>query len=133
MFDERNKIIELIKRLRDDGIKNNEIVILSAYSHNNQKCFLYETGLPSELCRLKTEGRMWGAKIDEIRFSTISAFKGLESKVLILADVDSFAEASRKLLNYVAISRAEAALFVFYSSASEIERQRMIQSGYQKI
>ena len=76
---------------------------------------------------------MWGAKIDEIRFSTISAFKGLESKVLILADVDSFAEELRKLLNYVAISRAEIALFVFYSSASEDERQSMILSGYPKI
>ena len=73
---------------------------------------------------------MWGAKIDEIRFSTISAFKGLESKVLILADVDSFDEESRKLLNYVAISRAETTLFVFYSSASENERQGMILKGY---
>lgn len=131
--DERSQIYALIERLKDDGVRNNDVVILSAYSLNNPKCFLCEKGIPSKLGRLKTGGKMWSAKIDEIRFSTISAFKGLESKVLILADVDSFAEESRKLLNYVAISRAEIALFVFYSSASEDERQSMILSGYPKI
>lgn len=133
MSDERTQIITLLERLKDDGVRNNEIVILSAYSQNNPKCFLYEKGLPSELGRMKTEGKMWGAKNDEIRFSTISAFKGLESKVVILADVDSFDEESRKLLNYVAISRAETTLFVFYSSASENERQGMILRGYPKL
>jgi len=131
--DERDQILSLIERLRDDGVMNSEIVILSAYTQNNPKCFLYGKGLPSQLGTLKTEGKMWGAKKDEIRFSTISAFKGLESKVVILADVDGFAEESRKLLNYVAISRAETALFIFYSASSENERQSMLLSGYQKI
>ena len=76
---------------------------------------------------------MWKARQDELRFSTISAFKGLEARVVILADVDNLTEASRKLLNYVAISRAETLLYVFYSNAVEDDRQSLMVKGYAKL
>ena len=76
---------------------------------------------------------MWGARQDEIRFSTIHGFKGLEEKVIILADIDNFTDSSRKLLNYVAISRAETMLYIFYSSQKENDRQLMMRNGYIKM
>ena len=49
------------------------------------------------------------------------------------ADVDSLTEASRKLLNYVAISRAETLLYVFYSNKVEEDRQSLMVKGYAKL
>ena len=72
-------------------------------------------------------------KKTEVRFSTISAFKGLESKAVILVDVDSFSDETARLLNYVAISRASSLLYILYDAAKEQERQNMLVSGYFKI
>lgn len=131
--DERNQIIDLINRLHDEGITNGDIVILSAYKMDNPKCFLSRETFPKTLCTIKADGKMWKARQDELRFSTISAFKGLEARVVILADVDNLTEASRKLLNYVAISRAETLLYVFYSNAVEDDRQSLMVKGYAKL
>ena len=76
---------------------------------------------------------MWRAKKTEIRFSTISAFKGLESKIVILIDVDGFSDQAVRMLNYVAISRACSLLYILYDSSKEQERQNMLVSGYFKI
>lgn len=131
--DEWDRILHLIEQLHDEGIRNGDIVILSAYNVENGKCVFNGRKLPASLGKLKTEGRMWGAKQDELRFSTIHAFKGLEAKVVIFADLDDFTEASRKLLNYVAISRAEALLYIFYSEQLEEDRQMMMRNGYVKL
>ena len=73
---------------------------------------------------------MWWAKQTEIRFSTISAFKGLESKAVILIDVDGFTENAFRMLNYVAISRASVLLYILYDKSKESERQNMIINSY---
>ena len=49
---------------------------------------------------------------DYIRFSTIHSFKGLESKIIILCDVDKIDDIDSKTLNYVAISRAKLLLYI---------------------
>ena len=133
LSDEREAIISLIDRLHEEGVKYGEIVILSAYSEANNKCFLSCGGFPGHLSKLKTSGQMWRARQDELRFSTISSFKGLEARVIILADVDSFQDSSRRLLNYVGISRAQIALHVFYLDTVENERQQMLLEGYKKL
>ena len=131
--DERCQIIQQLEKLRDDGVRYGDIVILSPYSAGNSHCFLSTGPMPSSIGKLKTEGKMWGAKQDEIRFSTAHGFKGLEEKIIILADIDNFTDSSRKLLNYVAISRAETMLYIFYSSQKESDRQLMMKNGYIKM
>jgi superfamily I DNA/RNA helicase len=82
---------------------------------------------------MKSSGQMWRAKKTEVRFSTISGFKGLESKAVILTDVDGFSDQQIRMLNYVAVSRASALLYVLYDSHKEQERQMMMVRSYAKL
>ena len=91
------------------------------------------TGLDGHLGTLKTTTPLWKAKKDDVRFSTISGFKGLESKIVIMIDVDRFSDEDARLLNYVAASRACAMLYVLYDCKAEQERQDMIRSGFPQI
>ena len=72
-------------------------------------------------------------RMNEVRFSTISSFKGLEAKIVILIDVDRFSDEDTRLLNYVAASRACAMLYVIYDQKAEQERQGMMLSGFTQI
>lgn len=69
----------------------------------------------------------------DVRFSTISGFKGLESKIVIMIDIDHFSDEETRLLNYVAASRACAMLYVLYDCNAEQERQNMILSGFTQV
>ena len=53
---------------------------------------------------------------DYVKFSTIRKFKGLESKVVILCDVDDINSEKSRNLNYVAVSRAKTLLYVLHKS-----------------
>lgn len=86
-----------------------------------------------DLGQLKTSGPLWRAKKNEVRFSTISSYKGLEAKIVILIDVDRFSDEDTRLLNYVAASRACAMLYVIYDQKAEQERQGMMLSGFTQI
>jgi len=50
-----------------------------------------------------------------LKFSTAHSFKGLESKILILAEIEKIKCDYDRLLNYTAISRARVKLYFFYS------------------
>lgn len=126
---ERQKINAVIRKIKDSGAMGNDFIILSRYTLTNPKNGLGADGLDESLGTLKTTGALWKAKEDEIRFSTISSFKGLESKIVIMIDVDRFSDEDTRLLNYVAASRACAMLYVLYDCEAEQERQDMILSG----
>lgn len=127
--DERDKINGIIRAMKDSGVVGGDFVILSKYTLSNPKNGLGINGLDSDLGTLKYKGQPWRAKKNEVRFSTISAFKGLDSKIVILADVDQFASADSRLVNYVAVSRACAKIYILYDITVEDERQEMIRSG----
>lgn len=128
--EEYTKLIDLLLTLRNEGFHGNEIVILSRYAISNDSNCLNGRQFEISIGTLKLDGQMWHAQNKEIRFSTISAFKGLESKVVILIDVDGFEKEEERLLNYVAVSRAESLLFVFYDINRDAERQKMIALPY---
>lgn len=132
-YDERNKINEIIRNLKNSGMDGSDLIILSKYTLSNMKNGLGIDGLDRDLGTIKSEGYPWRAKRNEIRFSTIAAFKGLDSKIVILADVDQFKDSNARLLNYVAVSRACAKLYILYDSSVEAERQEMIHSGALRI
>ena len=131
--DERQKINAIVRELKNEGVLGSDFVILSRYSIDNKFNGLGLDGLDKELGNLKFSGQMWKAKKNEVRFSTIYAFKGLESKIVILIDVDSISDEASRMLNYVAISRACAKLYVLYDCAVENERQSMMVSSFTKL
>ena len=131
--DEHQILEKLLLELKNDGVCGGDLIILSRYSLSNPANCLHDNPVSKSVGILKSSGQMWRAKKSEVRFSTISAFKGLESKAVVLIDVDSFSEQTVRLLNYVAISRASALLYILYDSSKEQERQDMLVSGYFKM
>ena len=131
---EEHKILdELLLKLKNDGICGGDLIILSKYSIENPNNCLYGNPVTKAVGLMKTGGQMWRAKNTEVRFSTISGFKGLESKTVILTDVDRFSDHQIKLLNYVAVSRASALLYILYDRHKEQERQMMMLNSFMKL
>jgi len=131
--DEYQILEKQLLKLKHDGVGGGDLIILSRYSLSNPANCLYGKQLSNSIGILKSSGQIWRANKSEVRFSTISAFKGLESKAVVLIDVDSFSEQTVRLLNYVAISRASALLYILYDSSKEKERQDMLVSGLFKM
>lgn len=131
--DELIKINTIIRKLRKDGFSGSDFIILSKYTLSNSSNGLGLCGLEPELGALKTDNCIWQAKKNDVRFATVSSFKGLEAKVVILIDVDGFSNEKERLLNYVAISRASALLYILYDQRAENERQNMILENFKKL
>lgn len=102
---------KLLKQLTDDkqGYEYSDIVILSLKSEKDS--IMNEvtkiSGIP--ITREKTNS--------SVMFTTASKFKGLESRVIIIVDIDenSFTDEERKRLFYVACSRATQRLALIIS------------------
>lgn len=127
--DEFQLITKTLQELSNEGIRGNEIVILSRYKPDNPLNFLYGKSIYRPY-KLKTYGDIWTRNADEVQFATIAAFKGLEAKVILLADVDRMDDSFSRLLHYVAVSRARTNLYFFYDKAIEDIRQKMIVTAY---
>lgn len=105
---------ELIGKLVDDGVRPADIVLLSSkkLAHSGL------AGLPesgelqiADIGDRDTQRSSSGAPL--IRFATIGAFKGMESPVVVLCDVDRVSDREPQSLLYVAMSRARSQLVVF--------------------
>ena len=83
------------------------------------------------ICKIKFAEEFLDEDKDEITFSTIQGFKGLESPVIILCDVDDLE--SNQLLNYVAISRTKELLYVLLNENAFKEYTKNIIKTYEKI
>ena len=84
---QKNEIKRIVKRLKMNGIKNNEITILSRYNYEDS--VFKGNNFLKDIARVKNITDYSENKQDDyIRFSTIHSFKGLESKIIILCDVD---------------------------------------------
>ena len=55
-------------------------------------------------------------KRNSVVYSTIQGFKGLESKVVVLIDIDQIQEKYFEKLLYTGISRAKVHLYIFCTS-----------------
>lgn len=109
---QRNNIKKIIRRLKMNGIKNSEIVILSKYNYEDS--VFKGNNFLSDIAKVRKifDYDNQSYKDDCIKFSTIHSFKGLESKIIILVDVDTAEDMDSKILNYVAISRAKLLLYI---------------------
>lgn len=86
-----------------DGIEASQIVILSPVR--------FSSSVVAEI----TEYSICEDKTDEKRqvfFSTIHGFKGLESPVVILTDIDNLTNEMKMNILYVGMTRAKSALFI---------------------
>jgi hypothetical protein len=120
------KLRLMVIELANEGIQRDSITILSPYPLKNSL-----PDNPERKCGFKvfdiTANNPLEVKKNEVRFSTISAFKGLESPVVIIigmTDLDS--DVSKDLL-YVAMSRALIRLFMILPASLEKQVKRLLK------
>ena len=125
--DQRRKISRYVNRLLGDGIKPSDIVILSPRRLENSSLSDGLTGVPFPLV-------WWEETLDErhdsqayIKFSTLHSFKGLESEVVILADVEDLVQKTSRHQLYVGASRGRVILAPFISETQrEVYEERSL-------
>lgn len=124
--DERRQLLKTIRNLRSQGIAARDIVILSP--HNEKSC-LVNMQIPTDIGPIRINPKNNFFKKENTDFYTIQSYKGLESKVVIIIDINDFKADQSRLLNYVAVSRARTMLYVFYDESVEEDRQKMLIQG----
>ena len=67
-----------------------------------------------------------------LKFSTIHSFKGLESPVVIIVDIDRVDSDETRSLLYVAMSRARSLLILMISERSRTSFERRIRTGMEQ-
>ena len=102
--DEQRKILaDILERLKKDGISPDQIVILSTVRFENS-AVRELSGWPITTSYENRKGK--------ILFSTVYTFKGLDSPVVIMTDINHFYFANNKMTLYVGMSRAKSLLYV---------------------
>lgn len=94
----------VIRTLLREGVTPNQIVVLSPIRFDNSIA-----SMSSEHNILPENDII---PPNSIRFSTIHSFKGLESSVVILVDIDNLSSDSKMNLLYVGMTRAKSALYI---------------------
>ena len=74
---------------------------------------------------------MASARSDAIRFSTIHSFKGLESQVVIIVDIDAVDGEQSQSLLYVAMSRARSLLILMFNERARKAVESRIRKSMQ--
>lgn len=122
IMDQKVKLEELLLDLKAKNIQEKDIVILSPKKRSNSVVELLD-GYDIKDYSGKSTGR--------VRFSTIQAFKGLESSTVILTDIEDYKD--EKLI-YVGLSRARFNLHVLETERASSARamlffQRRLANG----
>lgn len=102
-----DKLAELIR----NGVKKEDITILSP--------FRFEKSIASKVTKYKIDKA--GLNSNNITYSTIQGFKGLENSVIILTDINSYKQSD---LMYVGMSRARTTLIIFESVEAKKYRKQ---------
>ena len=117
-FTHKNDLVALGRLIKffkndDNGYRDSEITILSL--------------LPEEKSIMKDVNKVDGIQISRVRnnksvfYTTAKKFKGLESKVIIITDIDesAFNDGAQKRVFYVACSRATHRLALYLSGTDD--------------
>lgn len=110
------KLMAVLKELKCKGIKNSTILILSPYVRDKSVVGIVDPD--------KYLIGDYGDSVDAFfaSFSTIHAYKGLESQIVILVDIDDYRKTN---LLYIGISRARSKLIVVESNEAKKQREKM--------
>lgn len=124
---------ELVKKLRQDihlllagGTAAKDIVILSP--HRLEKSAL---GGIIEMCNLRIVAPqdIYHIKPNQLNFFTAQSYKGLESSVVFYIDIDGFNSLENRQINYVAMSRAKALLYMYVTDEIDDEYDEMLDKN----
>ena len=115
-FDTQEEEAELleneIKNLLAGGIKKNDITLLSPFKR--------EKSVVPLIKKYDIDGI--GTENDNVTYSTIQGFKGLENSIIILTDIQTY---NKPDLMYVAMSRARSMLIILETKNAEKYRKKL--------
>jgi len=99
------RLDEILVTLRDEGVPDEDIIVLSPrrYEHS-----VASELPPGSIVSIDRDG----ATRPGVAFSTIHAFKGLESPIVILCDLEDLEEERARALTYTGMSRARSHLIL---------------------
>ena len=100
---------ETIRRLISDGLRIDDVMILSPRRLENSALAAVDQICDAPIVDCS---RSLDAPKGCIRYSTIHSFKGLESQVVIVVDIDEVEDERAKSLLYVGMSRARSLLIL---------------------
>lgn len=108
--EQSHKVSELIVNLLSDGIKPDDITVLSPLRGSASLAGSGRLRIAAPIFNIDT--RKTSLKINgHIGYTTISSYKGLENKVIIITDISDIGSAA-SIVNYVAFTRARSHLVV---------------------
>jgi superfamily I DNA/RNA helicase len=129
-YDDRKDFVLKFKKellsVVSGGLAAKDIVILSKKKLQNS--LLSELNSVCNLTITEHENITDFSK-SSFNFCTIQSYKGLESNIVFLIDVDGFADHHSRLLNYVAMSRAKLLLYIFYDQNCQEEYLDTLDKG----
>jgi hypothetical protein len=100
-----------IQRLLSDGVKAEDIVVLSPVRFPHSGAMSVDGAGAFRLLDAQ-DHRPVTSRVPIIRFSTAHAFKGLDSPVVIVCDIESVGDGEPQSLLYIAMSRARSHLIM---------------------
>jgi hypothetical protein len=101
-----------VRRLLADGVRADDIIVLSPLRLSNSGVAAVDSGGMFRLVDVQ-DHTPTRSSVPVIRYTTAHAFKGLESPVVILCDIDQVGDGEPQSLLYVAMSRARSHLIMF--------------------
>jgi hypothetical protein len=105
--DESRQLSKVVGKLLDEKVPPEDIVILSPFQFSKSVVKEAKASIEAPITDIrKIEGKPNG----HIIYSTIHAFKGMESPIIIVCDFDDISGEEQRSLLYVAMSRARSHL-----------------------
>ena len=129
---DKPKLIEsALERLKAEGVKVADITILGTRKLSNSSLATI-SALAGHPVIDVTDWRSGPRPKDGLAYSTAHGFKGLESPVVLVIDVDDVAMEENQALLYVAMSRARSSLSLFISESAKSGVDAKIREGMLK-
>ena len=124
-----HSLTTIVERLVKEKMSIADVIILSPRRLENSGLSGVEriAGFP-----LNDITRRDAAVPDSLRFSTIHSFKGLESPVVIVVDIDQVDSDEPQSLLYVAMSRARSHLILMISDVARPSLERLIKTRLER-
>jgi len=117
----REMLEESLRQLRAEGFSESSIVILSQRSDDSSLASLLESGPSGSVVR-----PYGNAGPNDIRYTSVHAFKGLEAPAIVLTDVETIHNQLAISLFYISVTRALQHLIILASSTVKAELTRTL-------
>ncbi|MBM7841617.1 NERD domain-containing protein [Herpetosiphon giganteus] len=120
---QKNLLISIMERLYSEGFAGRDIVILSPISGKNSLAYkIHQHPWKERLTPFRVRDQPGGY----IQHTSIAAFKGMESAVVIVTDIETILGLHASSLLYIAVTRALQHLILLMHTSTKKEIQQVL-------